>query len=118
MEITAEEKEQLKKNSLAIKDFLIDLIKDYPTTINITVKFGERCSITVDNYSKEKEVYGYIGGLRITFIDDKEVANSKPWTYCDYGIQLLTNWQSIKYQMKEEVERYKAQRAAIMNFQL
>lgn len=126
MELTNEEKAKLKENCLAIRDYLTDLVKDYPTGISLEVKFYRRkdnhnmgISVRKYNYNDNKiEVRGFIGGLGIYFddVDDDSCYRTTAWKYTDYGLELLPQWASIKAKFIALLAEEKQEREQLLSF--
>ena len=134
--LTPQEKEQLKANCLAIKEFLIDLVKDCTADTTISVDFfneteHRRLGISVrkrvaftsldgKKYGDSYDVFGYIGGLSIRFEEnsDDSCYHAVAWKYTDYGIELIKQRQSIKAQFIRKLESDRATRQAIATFKV
>jgi len=133
--LTPQEKEQLKANCLAIKEFLIDLVKDCTADTTISVDFfnetehrqlgisaRKRAAFTRfdgEKFGESYEVYGYIGGLSIRFEENSDdSSHSIAWKQTDYGIELIKQRQSIKAQFIRKLESDRATRQAIATFKV
>lgn len=124
MYLTEEEKQKLKENCEAIRDYLKGLVENVPTDIRIAVDFNRRrdghsMGISVSKYNKKIEVYGFSGGLSIVFEEsERESGRSLAWGFQDYAIELIQQWQSIKNMFHCKLEQETRERQGIMNFQL
>ena len=135
--LSEEEKQGLINNITSIKNYLIELVKDFETNIELEsewsfydnvwgiikckVKVEKRTNNVVVATNKVEErtsfnVGGRVGGLGVNF--EKDIFNGFTQTYKEYALSLIDNWKEIKGALLSQLNRAKETKQLLKGFEL
>lgn len=123
MRFTSEEKQKMGECVDKIKAYIALLQPKIRDTIQ--VDFGEyktyyfdrerECKIYIDG----EDIWGRIGGLRISFEPQKNSSvSSDVYNWLSYTVQLIENWPYIKQEILNEIENRECVLNKINNFEV
>ena len=125
MTYTAEQQKQIKKNVEQIKQYLINIAPELGDRLEMSFVGERKYTLTVTNYNNAPDVYGWMGSnIYINFnetertIKGSGVCDRYAWDVPDFCIALFKNWENIKQQIGDEIERNKQNAELIANFEI